>query len=136
MRLGPKVPIAIVMIAVLDFPIAVIPNDACPVDDAMESPKALIRLLDDSLHRAYIRHTRVHIQNLGTQFLDPLDCGDSRANGIIGRVASDPRVPGFSAWQAGTPDQHETGPVLRSEVLCNRDADLAKSTCNQIDAAL
>ncbi len=117
MRLGLKVPITIVMIAVFDFPIAIIPNDPRPMNDTMEGAKALIRLLDDPSHSACISHTRVHIQNLATQFLDPLDRAHSRADGIIGWVDVNPCVPGFSAGQAGTPDQHELGFVLAGQVF-------------------
>jgi len=38
-------------------------------------------------------------------------------DGIIGRVAADPRVPGISAGEAGTPDQHEIGSVLLGQVF-------------------
>src|SRR5438046_2718756 len=84
-----------VIIAVFDFPIAVLPNDASPMDDTMKVAKALVRLLDGATHRADIRHTRVHAQNLAAQFLDSLDRADSRADGIIDRVAGDPCVPGL-----------------------------------------
>src|SRR5205814_6842796 len=100
MRLGLKVRIAIVKTAVLDFLIDAIAYDACSMDDAVESAKALIRLLDHLLHRAGIRHTRVQIQNAASQFLDPFDAMDSRADRIIGRVAGDPCVPGFPVWHA------------------------------------
>ena len=116
-RLGLKVRIAIVVIAVFDFPIAVIPNNTRPMDDTVQGAKALIHLLDDPPHRANIRHTRVHIPDVATQFLDPLDCADSRADGILGRVVADPRVPGFSAREVGTPDQHKIGSVLFGQVF-------------------
>src|SRR5207248_10666746 len=116
-RLGLKVPIAIVIIAVFDFPIAVLPNDASPMDDTMKVAKALVRLLDGTTHRADIRHTRVHAQNLAAQFLDSLDRAASRADGIIDRVAGDPCVPGFPDGEAGTPDQHQAGSVFSGQVF-------------------
>ena len=87
------------------------------MDDTMKVAKALIRLLNGATHGADIRHTRVHVQNVTAQFLDPLDGADSRADGIIGRVAGDPCVPGFPGGEAGTPDQHQPGSVLFGQVF-------------------
>ena len=83
----------------------------------MEVAKALIRLLDGATHRVDIRHTRVHVQNPAAQFLDPFDGADSRADGIISRVAGNPCVPGFPGGEAGTPHQHQAGSVLFGQVF-------------------
>ena len=115
--LGLKVPGAIVRVALLDLAIAVGSNDACPVDDAVEGAKASNCLLDDRSHGGSIRHVGVHVQDLATQVLNPLDRGDSRADGIIGRVAADPLFPGVPIRHAGTPHQHEPGSVSLGQVL-------------------
>ena len=64
---GLKMPLAIVVMAIVDFLLAVVADDACRMDDAMKSAKALVRLLDCPTHAAYIRDIRVHIQNFAAQ---------------------------------------------------------------------
>src|SRR4051794_40748481 len=106
---------AAALIAVPDFPVRGVADDARPVDHAVERAEATIRQLDDCLHRASVGHVRVRTQGLTAQ---PLDS--------FAGAASCP----------GAPDQHEPRLVLRGEVVGDRHADLAEAAGNQVDAAL
>src|SRR2546427_630854 len=69
------------------------PDDAGAMNDAMQSAKVPLRLLDDSLHGPRVRHVRVQVQDLAPQPFDPPDGVDASPGGIVGGVTLDPLVP-------------------------------------------
>src|SRR5689334_15195392 len=108
-------PIARLVVGTFDFHVAFITNDACPVDDAMQSAKTSDRLLDDPAHRPLIGHIRGHVLDLATQPLDSLD---------------------GTGGQRTSTHENEASAVLLGQIFRHRSTDVAESAGDQIDAAL
>src|SRR5947207_15920632 len=101
MSLGLKVRVAVLMTALLNLAITIVADDTRGMDYAMQRAKALISLVDHSVHGAGIGHTRVRIENFPAERFNILDRTDFCLDGIIALVATIAIIPRFLARKAG-----------------------------------